>query len=338
MALSARDLRKIIEIIDVIHSVPDNTAMFRAVCEKLQKHIGFYSGVFSYIDPKTGRFLISGCESFNNSQGVLILYLARYFQQDPFVTSGFFLGNKFNIAARHMDLVPKNNIIKSEFACDFLLPMANVFFALAATLASQGDMVARIGFHRQRREGDFSDRDKEIVNILLPHMAKAIHNRNLMNRVDLSNEPGGVIAIGEDGKPFYMNEAARQLLKGVPAESIPDPGMRTAPVFFRSKSGTYRVRTLPLSGNRKGKVILLERYPPEHRLQPKLADSGLSRREKEIAVLAVQGYSNREIAERSFICEQTVKDHLHAIFEKFEIRSRGELTAKVLGLRPGFAK
>ncbi|MGB5196104.1 MAG: helix-turn-helix transcriptional regulator [Candidatus Deferrimicrobium sp.] len=57
--------------------------------------------------------------------------------------------------------------------------------------------------------------------------------------------------------------------------------------------------------------------------------------ETEIAVLAIQGYSNREIAERSFICEQTVKNHLHSIFGKLEIKSRGELSAKVLGLRAG---
>jgi DNA-binding NarL/FixJ family response regulator len=111
--------------------------------------------------------------------------------------------------------------------------------------------------------------------------------------------------------------------------------MSPNPVFFKSNSGAYRVRTMPIRRNGKGKVILLERYPPEHRLQPKFADFKLSRREREIAVLTIQGYSNREIAEQSFICEQTVKDHPHTIFEKLEIRSRGELTAKVLGLRAG---
>jgi DNA-binding CsgD family transcriptional regulator len=211
--------------------------------------------------------------------------------------------------------------------------MANVFYALAATLGSQGDIVARVGFHRQKQEGDFSDRDKEIVNFLLPHMARAVHNRTLMNRFEQRKDTDGVIAIGKDGRPFFVSDTAKQLLKGVPAESIPDPGLNSDPVFFKSRSGAYRVRTMPLGRNGSGKVVLLERYPPEHRLQSKLDNSKLSRREKEIAVLAVQGYSNREIAERSFICEQTVKDHLHAIFEKFEIRSRGELTAKVLGLR-----
>lgn len=336
MAFSARDFRKIIEIMDVIYSVPDNHAMFRAVCEKLKKHIGFYSGVFSYADPRTGAFLLNGCSSFDNCQGALILYLSHYASQDAFVRSGWFFNkDHFNVSARNVDLAPVSVLVKSEFVCDFLMPVANVFYALAATLASQGDIVARVGFHRQKRDGNFSDRDKKIVNLLLPHMARAIHIRNLMNRGQPSREPDGVIAIGEDGRPFFANDSAKRLFKDTPVELIPDPGMMPVPFYYRTKTGTYRIRTVPLSNNRKGRVVLLERYPPEHRLHPKFAESRLSRRESEIAALVIQGYSNRQVAEQSFICEQTVKDHLHAIFEKLEIRSRGELTAKVLGLRSG---
>jgi DNA-binding CsgD family transcriptional regulator len=335
VALSARDLRKIIEIIDVTYSVPDNSAMFNAVCGKLQNLIGINSGVFTYADPKTSAYLINGCESFQIAQGAIVLYVAHYAQFDPFVTSRYYLGNRINIAARNTDLVSKNSLLKSEFACDFLLSVGGVFYCLAAALGSQGDIVAILGFHRQKTERDFTERDKQVVNMVLPHMARAIHNRNLMQRLDLGEEPGGVVAIGEDGRKLFVNDAAKKLLMGRPVESIPDPGMSPNPVFFKSKSCTYRVRTMPLRRNGKGKVVLLERYPPENRLQPKFADFKLSRRESDIAVFVVQGYSNREIAERSFICEQTVKDHLHAIFEKLEIRSRGELTAKVLGLRTG---
>jgi len=162
-------------------------------------------------------------------------------------------------------------------------------------------------------------------------MAKAIHNRNLWNMAELNpysgglmpdNNPDGVMAIEKDGKTFFMNDTAKRLLNSTPVNSIPDPGMSQEPAFYKCKSGTYRVRSLPIGKNGNGRVVLLERYPPEHKLHPKLADSSLSRRE-------------REIAEMSFICEQTVKDHLHSIFEKLEIRSRGELTAKVLELRPG---
>jgi DNA-binding NarL/FixJ family response regulator len=51
----------------------------------------------------------------------------------------------------------------------------------------------------------------------------------------------------------------------------------------------------------------------------------LSSREREIVVLVAQGFKNREMAERMFISEQTVKNHLHNIFDKLGVSDRLEL-------------
>jgi len=51
----------------------------------------------------------------------------------------------------------------------------------------------------------------------------------------------------------------------------------------------------------------------------------LSDREKEIVQLVAQGYRNREIGEKLFISEQTVKNHLHNIFDKLGVSDRLEL-------------
>lgn len=51
----------------------------------------------------------------------------------------------------------------------------------------------------------------------------------------------------------------------------------------------------------------------------------LSPREREIIILIAQGYKNKEIAEKLFITEQTVKNHLHNVFEKLGVSSRLEL-------------
>jgi DNA-binding NarL/FixJ family response regulator len=51
----------------------------------------------------------------------------------------------------------------------------------------------------------------------------------------------------------------------------------------------------------------------------------LSGREREIVVLVAQGFKNREMAERMFISEQTVKNHLHNIFDKLGVSDRLEL-------------
>jgi DNA-binding NarL/FixJ family response regulator len=57
----------------------------------------------------------------------------------------------------------------------------------------------------------------------------------------------------------------------------------------------------------------------------------LSAREREIAERVAQGSRNREIANEFGITEGTVKVHLHRIFRKLDIASRGELMLLALG-------
>jgi two-component system, NarL family, nitrate/nitrite response regulator NarL len=51
----------------------------------------------------------------------------------------------------------------------------------------------------------------------------------------------------------------------------------------------------------------------------------LSYREKEVVQLVAQGYRNKEVGEKLFISEQTVKNHLHTVFDKLGVSDRLEL-------------
>ena len=51
----------------------------------------------------------------------------------------------------------------------------------------------------------------------------------------------------------------------------------------------------------------------------------LSRREREIVNLVTHGLRNKELAERLSISEQTVKNHMHKIFDKLGVSDRLEL-------------
>ncbi len=56
----------------------------------------------------------------------------------------------------------------------------------------------------------------------------------------------------------------------------------------------------------------------------------LSRREREILDLVVQGSTNREIGKALFITEATVKKHLRHVYEKLGVRSRTEAAVRAL--------
>lgn len=57
----------------------------------------------------------------------------------------------------------------------------------------------------------------------------------------------------------------------------------------------------------------------------------LTRREREIGLLAANGVASREIAERLFISRRTAENHLAKVYEKLGVHSRGEL-AEVLAV------
>jgi DNA-binding NarL/FixJ family response regulator len=59
--------------------------------------------------------------------------------------------------------------------------------------------------------------------------------------------------------------------------------------------------------------------------EPRRAKPVVSDREKQIIQLVAQGFRNKEIGERLFISEQTVKNHLHNIFDKLGVSDRLEL-------------
>ena len=59
----------------------------------------------------------------------------------------------------------------------------------------------------------------------------------------------------------------------------------------------------------------------------------LSAQEMQIAVLASQGLSNREIGQRLFISHRTVGAHLYRIYPRLGITSRGKLAAALAALR-----
>ena len=76
-----------------------------------------------------------------------------------------------------------------------------------------------------------------------------------------------------------------------------------------------------------------EPFVPDDR---KREDLGITRREMEILALVAQGMSNREIAGRLFVSENTVKTHCSRAFDKLGARRRTQAVqlGKELGLLP----
>ena len=90
------------------------------------------------------------------------------------------------------------------------------------------------------------------------------------------------------------------------------------------------------------KEVLIEREVLVPANQPfllndqRVAELGVTKRELEILELMAMGLSNREIAEKLFVSENTVKTHSSRLFDKLNARRRTQAVqfGKELGLIP----
>ena len=90
------------------------------------------------------------------------------------------------------------------------------------------------------------------------------------------------------------------------------------------------------------KEILIVREVHVPALQPfalnqeRLKDLGITKRELEILELMAQGMSNREIADKLFVSESTVKTHSSRLFDKLNAKRRTQAVqiGKEMGLIP----
>jgi DNA-binding CsgD family transcriptional regulator len=79
-------------------------------------------------------------------------------------------------------------------------------------------------------------------------------------------------------------------------------------------------------------AVSIELTPPADRSGLYASVAGLSDRETELLHQLVGGADTRELAQRLFISEHTVQDHLKSIFAKTGVNTRRKLIARATGL------
>jgi DNA-binding CsgD family transcriptional regulator len=117
----------------------------------------------------------------------------------------------------------------------------------------------------------------------------------------------------------------------------PDPGRPATASVHDSTGRWFTLDALAIDGAEPALVaIVVQPARPESVLETVLRARGMSRRERQVAQLAISGRSNREIAALLELSVWTVQDHLKSIYAKTGVTGRGELAAYVVGAaQPG---
>lgn len=128
-----------------------------------------------------------------------------------------------------------------------------------------------------------------------------------------------VAVISADEEPARVRAALAAGAVGYIPKSTP-PRLMIAAVQLCAEGGSYVPREIMVM--------------PPSRPEPSL--SGLTQRQLAAMRLVLQGFGNRQIAERLEITENTAKQHLHAVYSKLGVSSRAEAIAAATraGLKP----
>jgi DNA-binding CsgD family transcriptional regulator len=202
--------------------------------------------------------------------------------------------------------------------------------------------------------GHFSPADAAFFDSIAALVGEGLRRSLLLEEAGLTNSDApGVIVLEPDDSVQSMTATARDLVEqmaaneGTPFElpsviyqvsRLARHGSRSGegtctPVRVRLPSGPWLlVHASPLAPGSDGVGRLAIVLEPAKRAQ--LASLvvdlyGLTEREREVTELVTRGLTMTEISRTLSISRHTARDHVKAIFSKFAVSSRPELTAKL---------
>jgi DNA-binding NarL/FixJ family response regulator len=206
--------------------------------------------------------------------------------------------------------------------------------SLRIVLESRTDDVEVVGVAYDGREAvEAVERTRPevvLMDVRMPVMdgveaARAVHERHPEVRV---------VMLTTYDDDHYVRDAMRHGAVGYLLKSIP-------PAELVASVRVARTGTIQISPEVAAKVLKESAQSlvqeEDRRLLPEDARelyASLTMREREVLALLTKAYDNRQIAEALSIADQTVKNHIHAIYDKLYVSSRMQLIQLMKGLGP----
>lgn len=204
----------------------------------------------------------------------------------------------------------------------------------------------------------FDDDDARLLADVAPRLTRALRESQARTFVEPaaaeSRELGPVVSLLDDELSILGRTAATeawlQMLLPMPEGQMPIPasvwnvaaqllatehGVDGAPAIARVHlaSGFWvTLRAARLDGEQPRRIVVtIEETSARDRVDLFTRAFGLTPRESELVGHLARGRDTRDLAERMFLSEHTVQDHLKAIFAKTSDHSRRSLLSRVLG-------
>jgi DNA-binding CsgD family transcriptional regulator/PAS domain-containing protein len=227
------------------------------------------------------------------------------------------------------------------------------------------DFSIGIGLSRHKPyDQPFTYRELRMAELLQPslvHTIKYIALRKDLHSFSalaehLADTPNPIALVCPDGGIMFRNPAFEKKFTWQPGDPLPDDLARMVqeqndvfspsenfvtpdhlPLFYRFDNDVYRLNLtrLDLMKDYEGRCWLLKFKPalePQSQVAYTMHQAQLTTRETEVASLACDGFTDKQIAQRLCISPSTVNNHLKNIFKKMEVTSRVQLARHLQGI------
>lgn len=235
-----------------------------------------------------------------------------------------------------------------------VLGRAGLHQSMESPIGSAGRVVGSINFARQSRSVAFERETLSLAGAIGEQVSlaieRAVRHEAVMTRMTVLEsaleqmQHGLVIADPAGSITWVSDVAVEPLSRRVTGGRTVREVLEELLVAFCAEH--RRALTTTLRGPGSSRIILkCHRVPGRENVMVEVHDAGapeksglpawdvLSPREQEIATLVSQGLSTREIAEKAFVTQNTVKQHLKRIFAKTDVHNRAELIQLIWAAR-----
>jgi DNA-binding CsgD family transcriptional regulator len=218
---------------------------------------------------------------------------------------------------------------------------------IQVAFSAHGQVIAALQIYRREMASSFRASDVAFLRVVTPIISDALSAalaRERAMRASTESGSSGVLVLGASGHVQYATpEGERWSDLLLTAEGAIDGPLPTAiwaaiaklrsgaderavgSIAVESPAGLVRVEATAARGGDIAVVMTPVQTPALPEIPPAWM---LTRQEREVVKLVLRGASNRSIGEALSISDNTVETHLRHIYEKLDVRGRGELLAR----------
>jgi DNA-binding CsgD family transcriptional regulator len=235
---------------------------------------------------------------------------------------------------RLSDVITQRELRQNRFFDQYFKPW-DIAHELKVRLPSPPWHARTFKFNRTRENRDFTERDRLILDLLQPHLARlwqAAKTRRLLkaalaelDRAD-QHDPRGVVFLGGADEISFASPAAERLLREYFSAELGGRLPAALGNWLEADGGHPFVRQLD------GRRLTVRRDDGALLLDEKQDGIHLTAREREVVSWVARGKTNAEIAQLLWLAPSTVRKHLENVYAKLGVNTRTAAVARFLGL------